>query len=153
MKVYKLVLITVTLILSINANAALHQRLGGAAYYDDVSNLTWLADANYAQTSGYDTDGRMTWTNATAWVSTLNINDVTGWRLPIIVLSDPTCDTEGTVWYYCTGSEMGDLYYNVLADDSYFRPELETEHNDNYYLFSNIQFDNLYMSSTIGPFG
>jgi len=37
-----------------SADAALVSRLGGLTYYDDVANLTWLADANYAQTSGYD---------------------------------------------------------------------------------------------------
>jgi hypothetical protein len=36
------------------ANAALQSRLGGQAYYDTTKNLTWLADANRAQTSGYD---------------------------------------------------------------------------------------------------
>jgi len=27
--------------------------------YDDVLNITWLQDADYAQTSGYDPDGLM----------------------------------------------------------------------------------------------
>ena len=30
------------------------------AYYDTVLDITWLADANYVQTSGYDADGKMT---------------------------------------------------------------------------------------------
>ena len=53
------------------AQAALQGRdLNGSAasfeaYYDTVLDITWLADANYAQTSGYDADGRMTWSNAT----------------------------------------------------------------------------------------
>jgi hypothetical protein len=49
---------------------------------DDVTDLTWLADANYAQTSGYDTDGIMSWDDANAWAVSLNISGVTGWRLP-----------------------------------------------------------------------
>ena len=31
------------------------------AYYDTALNITWLADANYAKTSGYDADGLMNW--------------------------------------------------------------------------------------------
>ena len=60
------------------ANAALVERLGGLAYYDTDADLTWLADANYAFTSGYDADGRMTLADANAWVANLNIAGVTG---------------------------------------------------------------------------
>lgn len=48
------------------ANAELLGRLpatpGGTdyqAYYDTEADLTWLADANYAQTSGFDSDGNL----------------------------------------------------------------------------------------------
>ena len=60
------------------AEAALVERLGGKAIYDDVADLTWLQDANYAQTSGYDADGRMNWVQAKAWAGSLNIDGVTG---------------------------------------------------------------------------
>jgi len=52
------------------------------AYYDKTLDITWLADANYAKTSGHDHDGRMNWHESTAWVASLNINGITGWRLP-----------------------------------------------------------------------
>lgn len=55
------------------------------AYYDTFFDVTWLADANYAKTSGYDDDGLMTWTGALFWAERLNINGVTGWRLPNVV--------------------------------------------------------------------
>lgn len=71
-------LITSTLVLSTSANAALIERLGGLAYYDDVADLTWLADANYAQTSGYDANGLMAWDAANAWVAGLDVAGVTG---------------------------------------------------------------------------
>ena len=45
------------------AQAALHDR-GGGLLYDDILGVTWLQDANYAKTSGYDADGRMNWANA-----------------------------------------------------------------------------------------
>ena len=71
------------------ADAALVGRLaatpGGAnyqAYYDTVADLTWLADANYAQTSGYDVDGLMSWQAANAWAAQLTVGGVSNWRLP-----------------------------------------------------------------------
>lgn len=41
------------------AQAALWDR-GNGMIYDDVLNVTWLQDANYAKTSGYHATGRMT---------------------------------------------------------------------------------------------
>lgn len=61
------------------------------AYYDTVLGVTWLADANYAATTGfapgggdpyYSPAGGMTYSTASSWVSGLNVNGVTGWRLP-----------------------------------------------------------------------
>jgi hypothetical protein len=55
---------------------------GPEAYYDTVQNITWLADASFAKTSGFDADGLMTWDVAANWAAGLNIGGVTGWRLP-----------------------------------------------------------------------
>lgn len=52
------------------------------AYYDTALNITWLADANYSKTSGYSEYGDMIWDVAKAWAAQLNINGITGWRLP-----------------------------------------------------------------------
>ena len=46
---------------------------GHEGVYDDVLDVTWLADANYAQTSGYDTNGRVDWYQAQSFASTLSI--------------------------------------------------------------------------------
>ena len=106
--IFKSVVLAVTTLgLSSVANAALIERLGGLAYYDDVANLTWLADANYAMTSGYDNDGLMNWYDSMAWAASLDINGVTGWRLP---------DSDSCTGLNCTGSEMGNLHYNVLLN-------------------------------------
>ena len=53
------------------------------AYFDTDLNITWLADANYARSTGYDSDGRMNWAVATAWAAGLNPygSGITGWRL------------------------------------------------------------------------
>lgn len=63
--------------------AALVDR-GGGMIYDTVLNITWLQDANYAQTSGYDDDGRMTWANANAWAENLVYGGFDDWRLPTV---------------------------------------------------------------------
>lgn len=106
-------------ILSTNCNAALIERLGGLAYYDDVADLTWLADANYAQTSGYDADGVMSWESANTWVAGLIVDGVDGWRLPDTLQPDANCGSQSRGFdygYNCTGSEMGNLFYNVLGN-------------------------------------
>jgi hypothetical protein len=47
------------LALSTSAHATLIDR-GNGMIYDSDQDITWLQDANYAMTSGYDTDGSMT---------------------------------------------------------------------------------------------
>jgi len=63
------------------AQAALVDR-GGGMIYDNLLDVTWLQDANYAQTSGYDVDGKMNWNDATAWVAGLTYGGYSDWRLP-----------------------------------------------------------------------
>jgi hypothetical protein len=111
---------TALLLMAGAANAALLSRAGGQAYYDDVLNITWLGDANYAQTTYYDSDGWMTWYEAQTWIESLNAEGGTGylgandWRLPETLQPDASC----SIQYFgqssgggCTGSEMGHLYY------------------------------------------
>lgn len=75
--------------LSSPAGAVLFDR-GGGLIYDDVLDVTWLQDANYAKTSGYDADGRMLWNDAKIWAANLTYVDVlrntvwSDWRLPIV---------------------------------------------------------------------
>jgi len=122
-------LTVVGLMVTSGAEAALVTRLGGKAIYDNVANLTWLQDANYAQTSGYDADGAMNWDQANAWAGSLNIDGVTGWRLP----GGPMLGF-GTNQ---TASEMGNLFYNVLGGTEW--TTIGTTHNANYNLFKNVQ--------------
>ena len=127
-------LTALSLMLASGAEAALVTRLGGKAIYDNVADLTWLQDANYAKTSGYDADGRMTWVQANAWAGSLNIDGVTGWRLP-----------GGTMVAGLNqkASEMGNLFYNVLGGTA--STNITATHNANYNLFKNVQ-SNLYWS-------
>jgi len=112
---------------SLNANAALVGRLaatpGGTdyqAYYDDVADLTWLADANAAGTS-------MNWADANAWAASLDVDGVTGWRLPdtIDVGNDGATYTniyQGVDYGYniTTHSELSNMFYNVLGNTAYY---------------------------------
>ena len=112
-------------VVSYSANAALVSRLGGLAYYDTEADLTWLADANYAQTSGYDADGKMNWADANSWAASLNVGGVDGWRLPdtIDVGHDGGTYLNGNLfegvdagYNMTTHSEMSNMFYNVLGN-------------------------------------
>ena len=100
----------------------------GGMVYDDVNNITWAADANLAQTSGYDAVGKMSWANAVAWADQLTLGGYTDWSLPTTVLA--------VTGYNQTGSQMGDLFYNQLGGAS--STSIATTHNANYNLFTNV---------------
>src|SRR3989344_1744726 len=75
------------------------------AYYDTALNITWLVDGNYAQTSGYDTDGLMLWSAANTWAAGMNPygSGITGWRLPTMV----DIGTTGCQYSYAGGTDCG----------------------------------------------
>jgi len=143
-----LITLPLTLMCS-STNAALVSRLGGLAYYDTESNLTWLTDANAIAGSVYDsdifygssTDGSTTWASANAWATNLEVVGVSGWRLPT---ADPSCGS-----YNCTNSEMGNLFYNVFGGvgGSLTVDYENLTSNDNYKLFSNISTSNYWTST------
>ena len=102
-----------------SADAALVGRLaatpGGTdyqAYYDDVLDITWAADANIN-----DVD---TWQNQNAWAAGLDIGGVTGWRLPTTLQPDASCSNQQSgitsFGFNCSGSELGNLFYNTLGN-------------------------------------
>lgn len=117
-------------VVSFSASAALVGRLaatpGGTdyqAYYDTDADLTWLADANAAVGSAYDYEtpgtGYMSWADANAWAAGLDVDGVTGWRLPTTMQPDTSCDSQSNQGSSfplqgfgtgCTGSEMGHLF-------------------------------------------
>lgn len=55
---------------------------GGVLVYDDAVDMTWLLEANFSQTTGYDADGRMTAYKAAAWADILVFQGYADWRLP-----------------------------------------------------------------------
>jgi len=103
------------------------------AYYDTTLKITWLADANFAQTSGFDSDGQMNWVDANAWAAGLTLGGYTDWRLPTITpingsSYNTTLSTNATTdfgyadsagWLDGSGnpvSEMGHMYYVALGN-------------------------------------
>ena len=82
---------------------------GMGMIYDTELGITWLQDTNYAQTSGYDADGGMIWSEAMIWADQLEYGGHSDWRLP----NSPTT-TQG----FIDEGEMGYLYSelgNVLG--------------------------------------
>lgn len=110
------------------------------AYYDTALNITWLADANFAKTTGYDADGLMTWSAAKAWAAGLSLGGSTRWRLPVVrpvdgVAADDAnisnigtedwgynISAPGTLYAGSTASEMAHLFFQTLGNTSVCDP-------------------------------
>jgi hypothetical protein len=104
-----------------SANAALVSRLGGAAAYDDVLDITWVANAALS--------GKDNWDNQVAWASGLNYLGFDDWRLASMSVAAgvPTgtatsvvaCDSATEV--ACRDNELGYMFYQnmngVLGND------------------------------------
>jgi hypothetical protein len=141
-----------SVICSVNvANAALIDR-GNGLIYDDTQNITWLQDASYAKTSGYDSDGRMNWNESLDWAAQLSYDGgtangmLTGWRLF-------NAGPDGTycVAVACAENELAQMYYNdfgLTRGSSVLT--LSGGTNASFNLFSNLSVDGAYWSQTAG---
>lgn len=103
------------------------------AYYDTALDITWLADANYAKTSGYHASGLMNWTDANTWAASLSLTDSVhvydNWRLPTVEPRNGmgfnygyTYDGTTDAGYNLTSpqSEMAYMFYVTLGNSGYF---------------------------------
>ena len=118
MRITRLIAVALLTICPFAANAEFIDR-GNGMIYDELLDITWLKDANYAMTSGYDADGLMTWDAANAWAASLTVGGVSGWRLPTMTtpgsprpnengqdVTGPTRDNEfGWLWYQLNNGE------------------------------------------------
>ena len=113
------------------AQATLIDR-GGGMIYDDVLNITWLQDANYAKTSDYDPDGKMNWADANTWAANLTYGGFDDWRLPTLGPVNGTSfnyvfsyDGSTDVGYNITSpqSELAYMYYVNLGLKGVYNPD------------------------------
>jgi len=123
--------------------------------YDDVTDLTWLADANYANTSNYEIPdsgfkgGLFTWGEARQWADTLSYGGFSDWRLPSAYggsLADPDTTESGPT----DSSGPTNVYGSELANMSVLVNSMVTgvgDPNITSGLFSNIK-NTMYWSST-----
>lgn len=159
----------------VSAEAALQGRdLDGnpstvEAYYDTLLNITWLADANYAKTTGYDADGKMDWATANLWVSQLEIGGYDHWRLPDVgpvngVSYDftPSFDgsTDNSYNYTTLSKELPHLFYVTLGNPGNYDTAgalsgcyvIGVDHCfDDQGPFANLAFPYLYWNAGAGP--
>lgn len=167
------------LVLSGAAQSALINR-GGGMIYDTTANITWLADMNYAYTSGYTAngveprfavgenviakDGRMGWTAAKDWADSLVYGGYGDWRLPALNPLDTTCsysyDPGGGFrlqfyGYNCTRGELSHLFaldLGIKANESVLNQGGDTaEQIANLGLFTNVQADFYWSGTEYGP--
>lgn len=129
-KALSCILAALTMSAAGSARAQLFDR-GGGLIYDSELNVTWLADANYANTSGAYTPGKMSWQNAVAWVDGLSYFDsVRGtryedWRLPTFHdLGAAGCDygysgTDCGFNVSTASSELAHLFYGDFGNKGY----------------------------------
>lgn len=132
------------LLAAANAQAALQGRdldpakPGFEAYYDTELDLSWIADFGLIRSSGFDADGRVSWSQAQSWIATLNADGLYGyadWRLPRVAPVNGgsfqlTSTNNGStdIGVAATGvgwgkaSEMGHLYYVTLANKGLCTP-------------------------------
>ena len=85
---------------------------GGGLIYDDVKDVTWLWDTQYARSSGYSSDGLLDWQDANSFAQSLDYYDRvrettwSDWRLPTAVSSpqaggyDPTGENSELAYMY-----------------------------------------------------
>ena len=115
------------------ANAALLGRLPATpgrtdyqAYYDNVLNITWLANANLPITNafgvaGINVNGTMSWDTAQSWIAAVNAANYLGnsdWRLPFVVdTGTPGCNggVSGTDCGYNVQTKSGATVYSEMA--------------------------------------
>jgi hypothetical protein len=125
------------------AQASLVDR-GNGMLYDNVLNLTWLQDANYAKTSGASATGLMDWATATTWAANLVYGGYSDWRL-----ASNTPVAGGTAYNYNFSTNgTTDVGFNITSTNS----ELAYMYNVNLGLLGTLSTSGVYQPN-FGIFG
>jgi hypothetical protein len=128
---FAVIALSVGLLSATTANASLISALGGQVVNDTDLNITWLANANLADTqafgvSGINANGQMNWNTAKLWIAAMNTANYLGyndWRLPTVTdTGTPGCNFSSSGGTDCgynvntaTG-EMAHLFYDELGN-------------------------------------
>ncbi len=123
-------ILSTALAVSCPAGAVLIDR-GGGLIYDNILNITWLQDANYAYTQNYSQlqfGKYLSWSDAVLWADQLTYFDsvrgvtYSDWRLPKI------SPLNGVSWQLqvSTGGDQDDGY-NVSAQNTLYAGSTATE--------------------------
>lgn len=126
------------------------------AFYDTSSNLTWLADANAIKTTNYtpgdplnpQPSGAISWFAVYNWAAHLNVDGVTGWRLPTLV-DKATCYYPGSHAVCSTAvtpgtSELENLLEKTLGN--------QNGQLTNTGLFSNVQAGQYWTQTSVSGY-
>lgn len=130
MKLFSLASILMVGLFNVSAHAALYDR-GNGMIYDDVLDITWLQDANYAASSGYaaanavgapnssytniQADGTMGWDAAAAWASQLVYGGFDDWRLATNHTVTPN-QAQSEIYGYPDLGELGYMFHHNLGN-------------------------------------
>jgi len=90
-----------------NASAELWDR-GGGLIYDDGLHVTWLADADFAKSSGFEMDGKLNWYDAHAWATGLTFRGYSDWRLPT--------STRNELYVLSQRSDLSSFFINIHTE-------------------------------------
>lgn len=133
------------------ADAALIDR-GNNLIYDDDLNITWLADARYARTSGYHSEGLLTFTEAESFVNQLTYAGFTDWRLPAAPEDLSTCSMSGSAGRhgFCSGGELNHLFYDEFGGEP--NTAIIDHNNGNLNLFDNISIHDWVWTDRVTPY-
>ena len=140
MKKYALLLFAMMLIFGIVevADATLYNR-GNGMIFDDVLDITWLQDCDFARTSGSYPSAWMSWDDAIAWTDQLVYGGYDDWRLPhllpvngvnydLTISNDGSTDqgynisAPGSAYPGSTASELAYMFYNNLGNSGWVDP-------------------------------
>ena len=116
MNIKLLAIVTLGFIVSTTCTQASLIDRGNGLLYDNVLDVTWLQDANYAHTSGYegaDSNGRMNWWAATSWAAGLDYGGYNDWRLA------SNSPVNGSSFKYIKAKDGStDVGYNITSPHS-----------------------------------